>query len=696
MFSTSSVTESVNDVENVPRRACPRRSAPAGLHGSDQRLPPCHSSGHVNRARPVMRVVRKVPMRATLPLAVVAVCTSVFLAACAASESAGVPAGTDAANPSSSGAVLGTTTGSSSSGASGAGRPDGSMEASSTNSSSDGSGTGSPGSAQDGSSPALTLDAGHDARTNGPDAATSPGSDAGLSATGGNGWYPQDLAFTSNANKANPYMDVNDFAVSFTAPDGTKLTVPGFYTGGQVWKVRFSPTSAGAYTYVTSSAQDPSLNGLTGTVPPGTGNPNAHGALRVDPAYPHHYRYDDGTHYFQMGYEIDWLGLMDFGDANITKAKTLIDMVAANGFSEVLMQAYAYDTSWKPGTTSVFDFGPPTQFAWAGTNAVADNTKMNEMYWQSYDRVIAYLYEKGITAHIFFKFSGTYGSLGVVSWPAKGSPQEDMYFRFLTARYQAYSNVVWDLYKESFQEPDQVYLANRLNFIMSNDAYHRLRTIHCSSGAQNQVSPDYYDIPSHSGTVDFYTDEHGPRRGGALTQYAGAVAAWTKRSMPYLNAEVTLYQIGNDGTFAYQGDPKEAVFGANMEALMGGGYFAYYYSLQAWDVVRWNETPNGINWYSNVSTFMKTTGWYRMAPSDALIGGGAIGTHCLADPGKEYIIYNVGSGNVSLNVAGAAAPLTARWVNLYTGAQSALPTQNNGLHAFTNPWPNPAFLYLTP
>jgi hypothetical protein len=69
-------------------------------------------------------------------------------------------------------------------------------------------------------------------------------------------------------------------------------------------------------------------------------------------------------------------------------------------------------------------------------------------------------------------------------------------------------------------------------FIKSNDAYHRLRTLHCSNGAQNQVSPDYYDIPSHNVTVDFYTDEHGPRRGGALTQYAGAVAAWKKRSMP--------------------------------------------------------------------------------------------------------------------------------------------------------------------
>jgi Domain of unknown function (DUF5060)/Protein of unknown function (DUF4038) len=501
-------------------------------------------------------------------------------------------------------------------------------------------------------------------------------------------WYPQDLPFTSNANKANPYMDVTDFKATFTGPDGVKLTVPGFYAGGQVWKVRFSPTSAGTFSYVTSSAQDSSLDGLTGTVPPGIPNPNAHGAVRVDTDHPHHYLYADGTRYFQMGYELDWLGLMDFGDPNITKAKTLIDMVAANGFSEVNMQAYAYDTSWKSGITSAFDFGPPTQFPWAGSNAAADNTKMNEAFWQNYDRVIAYLFEKGINAHIFFKFVRTYGAK-LVAWPAKNSAEEDMYIRFLTARYQAYSNVFWDLIKESYEEPDQVYIASRLNFIKANDAYQRLRTLHDSDGGQSQYSPNYYDVASHQGTVDFYTDQQ-------TDQYKAATAAIKKRAMPYLNAEVTLYQIGNDGTFAYKGNPKEDVFNTNMEVLMAGGYFTYYYSLQAWDIARWNETPNGITWYKTLSAFMKNTGWYNMVAADELIGGGAIGTHCLANPGKEYIVFKSGTGKVTLNVVGAASPLAAKWINLYTGAESTLPDQSNGSLAFANPSADPALLYLAP
>ena len=81
---------------------------------------------------------------------------------------------------------------------------------------------------------------------------------------------------------------------------------------------------------------------------------------------------------------------------------------------------------------------------------------------------------------------------------------------------------------------------------------------------------------------------------------------------------------------------------------------------------------------------------------DALIGGGAIGTHCLANPGKEYIVYNSGGGSVTLNIAGAAAPLAAKWIDLYTGTQSAAASQGNGSHAFANPWADPALLHIGP
>ena len=515
--------------------------------------------------------------------------------------------------------------------------------------------------------------------------ASKPPSDAGndVSFTNSWSWYPEDISFTSKANKANPYLDVTDFKVTFTGPGGTTLTVPGFYTGGQVWKVRFAPTSAGTFTYVTSSTQDTSLDGVAGVAPEGTSNPNGHGALKVDPVFPHHYLFDDGTRYFQMGYEIDWLGLMDFGDATIAKAKSVIDIVAANGFSEVLMNAYAYDTSWKPGNTSAIDFGPPALIPWPGTNAAPDQNEMSEAFWDNVDLVIGYLFEKGITAHLYFR---VYTKM--VNWPANGSADDDLYFAFIVARYQAYSNVVWDFSKESYYEKDQTYIANRLTLIKAADAYRRLRTLHDPDGAQSQFSPNYYDDATHAGTVDFYTDQ-------SSNQYATAIGALSKRAMPYYNAETTLYQVGNDGSFTYPHYNSPAdVFATSMEVLMAGGYFAYYYSLHAWDVDKYNETPDGIGSYKALRDFMKGTAWYKMVASDSLIGGGAVGTHCLANPGKEYIVYRSGTGNVTLDVAGATGMLSAKWLNLVTNAQSPLPDQANGSRVFANPWSDPALLYL--
>jgi len=417
-------------------------------------------------------------------------------------------------------------------------------------------------------------------------------------------------------------------------------------------------------------------------VMPATTNPNGHGALKVDPAYPHHYLYEDGTRPYQMGYELDWLGMMDFGDANIPKAKSIIDMIAANGFSEAILNAYAYDTGWKTGRTSSFDFGPPAQIPWLGTNGSPDRGKMNEAYWQSFDRVMTYLFEKGITAHLFFRVYTKQ-----VNWPADGSPEDDLYYKYIVARYQAYSNVVWDFSKEAYYEPNHAYIAGRFNLIKAADGYQRPRTLHDPDGGQSQKGPNFYDEAGRAGMLDFYTDQ-------SSNQYSTAKGALSKRAMPYYNAETTLYQVGNDGTFTYgHHETKEEVFASSMEVAMAGGYFAYYYSLHAWDVLKYNEVPTGIALYKNLAAFMKSTGWYKTVGDDALISGGGTGAHCLANPGKEYIVYKPGSGGVTVNLAAASGGYSAKWVNLATGAASALPDQTSGSRAFTNPSSDPAMLY---
>jgi hypothetical protein len=249
-------------------------------------------------------------------------------------------------------------------------------------------------------------------------------------------WHPVDLSFTSTNAYSNPFTNVT-FSATFTGPGGIILTVPGFYAGAQTWIARFSPTAEGSWSFATTSS-DANLNNQTGTITcVANNNPAVHGGLKVDPNYKHYFIYEDGTPCFMLSFEADWLGEMDFGDPNVTKAKSLIDIYRTNGFNATLMQLYAYDTSWKSGNTSSYDFGPPTQIVWLGSNGSPDYLRMNTNYFNSYDRVIDYLYQNGITAHIMLRVYNKQ-----VNWPAKRSAGDNLYYAYIVARYQAYPNII--------------------------------------------------------------------------------------------------------------------------------------------------------------------------------------------------------------------------------------------------------------
>ena len=49
--------------------------------------------------------------------------------------------------------------------------------------------------------------------------------------------------------------------------------------------------------------------------------------LRVDPAHPYHFIYEDGTRYFLLGYEADWLWAPEMKDPKRKVMHRLIDQM---------------------------------------------------------------------------------------------------------------------------------------------------------------------------------------------------------------------------------------------------------------------------------------------------------------------------------------------------------------------------------
>jgi len=92
-----------------------------------------------------------------------------------------------------------------------------------------------------------------------------------------------------------------------TAPDRTTVTVPAYFTGtGKVWKVRFTPSSIGAYSYIIR-AQAGQTKEMTApapfTVTGGTGN----GFIRKNRNNPYYPVFDSGRSFFGIGHNIAWV-----------------------------------------------------------------------------------------------------------------------------------------------------------------------------------------------------------------------------------------------------------------------------------------------------------------------------------------------------------------------------------------------------
>ena len=490
-------------------------------------------------------------------------------------------------------------------------------------------------------------------------------------------WHPVDLSFTSTNAYSNPFTNVT-LSATFTGPGGITLTVPGFYAGSQTWKVRFSPTAEGSWSFATTSS-DANLNNQTGTITcvPNS-NPAVHGTLKVDDNYRHYFIYEDGTPCFMLSFEADWLGEMDFGDPNVTKAKSLIDIYRANGFNAALMQLYAYDTSWKSGNTSSYDFGPPTQIVWLGSNGSPDYFRMNTNYFNSYDRVIDYLFQNGITAHIMLRVYNKQ-----VNWPAKRSAGDNLYWAYIVARYQAYPNIIWDFSKESYNEGDDAYENDTLLNVKALDAYDRMVTIHDDDS--------FYNNSAYTNTCDFRTEQGG--------LYSSMITLRNARNWPIFQAETDYYQVGNDGGWTYNvHNDFTTTLTTTLECVMAGAAVNYYYTYHSWDVEKYDETPNGLSAYKNVADFFRSTAWRKLAPNEGLINSPGTGRHCLANPGSEYVVYLQGAGSVTLTISGAPAgnSLAATWLNVVTGAQQPLANSGNGSKTFSNPWSVPALLHLAP
>lgn len=459
-------------------------------------------------------------------------------------------------------------------------------------------------------------------------------------------YEPVDWNVKADEHPVNPY-EVS-ITANATGPDGTAFELPGFYKKQGVWCVRFSAPSAGTWN-LQLKAPLPSLSGRTVTVCVGDeAHGGIHGVLRIHPHRPKHFQYQDGTPYFLMGYELNWLWAVDQEQDDISHVEKLLDALQEGGFNQVFLNAYAYDTSWRLGHTTEFDYGPPKILPWPGEHGDHDYSRLNEAYFEHYDRIMHALYVCGMEAHIYLK---VYNKL--VIWPEKYSREEELFFDAFVARYQAYPNVIWDFSKESYYEPDKDYIAYRLQRVKSLDAYKHLVTIH--DDKRFSFHPDTACL------IDFVTDQN------HWDLYHTVIYQHSVREVPIVNEEFGYeHALGevNGGAWGWTHTPLEVVERA-YEVVMAGGYPAHYYTNHAWDIVKWDEVPAALDAFRSLKELFTSLDWTALIPRPELVRQHA--GRCLMSPDGEVMLLYAPKGKTNLNADWLSPVWTGFWMNIWSG-----------------------------
>lgn len=460
--------------------------------------------------------------------------------------------------------------------------------------------------------------------------------------------HPVDLHLPIKGDLAKDPFSTEVLLVAL-GPRNERLHVPGFYKGPGLWCLRFSAVSEGEWTLRTLSS-DGRLSGHSAKLIAGPNpNPRVRGRIEVDPLHPHHFRYTDGSPFFLLGYEIDWLWALELAEPGEPRIQTLLDNIAGGGFNHILVNVYAHDTWFMPGITQKNDFGPPAMFLWAGTNQSPDHSRMNLDFFNHYDRMMQALYERGMNAHIMLKVYNKF-----VHWPAPRSPEEDLYFDYVVSRYQAFPNLVWDYSKEMWYETDTELIYDRMNRIRSVDGYNTITTLH--DGVSFSLDPETGRVAA------FITDQ----RQDDL--YDTIIELRAKSRRPVINAEYG-YEHGaggpEDATYPHHvRTPIEMVQRA-YELLMAGGYPVHYYSKHAWDIIEWEEVPPSLPAFTHLKPFFTSFPWYSLEPRPDY---GSDGLLCLTDGEKHLVLFSRnGRGTLSVPHDFPGNAWTGYWMDVWNG-----------------------------
>ena len=273
----------------------------------------------------------------------------------------------------------------------------------------------------------------------------------------------------------NPFTDYT-IRGTFTGSQEQK-TVDGFYDGDGRWIVRFMPSFEGEYTWrVEGTFADAPSEGRFLVTAPSEGN---HGPVRVANTY--HFAYEDGTPYYSIGttcyvWELQSdeqiaQTLESLREARFNKIRFCI---LPKHYDYNLREPRSYPYEGTPMDSSVLTTENFGEYNGRAEGNQFDYTRFNPAHFRHIEQCILALRGLGIEADLIVMHPYDRWGFSLMT-----PEQDDLYWRYVLARFSCYRNVWWSLANEydiltkTLQDWERY-----ASIICEKDAYAHLRSIH--------------------------------------------------------------------------------------------------------------------------------------------------------------------------------------------------------------------------
>lgn len=498
-------------------------------------------------------------------------------------------------------------------------------------------------------------------------AATDAAPDATRPATTARQWQPLELAFTAAKDCADPFdFERARFSAAFTGPEGTRLDVPGFWDGGRGWKIRFTPTRAGEWSYVTTftNAADSGLHRQHGgfrAESPAAGNPlRQHGGFLKVSSNGRYLTFADGTPFFWLG---DTWWAAPAVNVPFEVFQRQVDARVAQGFS--VFQAH--------GHRPIFTDSPIGAF-----EAVRKPDAETLRYWRETDRYIACADEKGLVGMMGFARGDMFDPFSL--------NELKRLWHYYIARYGAYA-ISFLITQEYNIEPDkrQQHLPKLLaigQFIKDTDPYKRAMTAH--PWARSRDLRQAWGEP----WLDFIMLQAGHRRFESAKAYH---EIWQRTEpKPFIESEANYEGFASTNFVVNAAAIRRSAYTA-----IQAGSFGFTYGAQGlyagvldrkqplttarWGpVLTWEEglaLPGGAQ-LQHLRECYESVAWWRLRPLADAIQPATANVLVKVEPPDTFLLYYVSSKSASGEFWLKGVPDGARyetaWFDPRTGKRSPL------------------------